>query len=121
MSHLTDQQRAELRDKLLMLRQVLVQRSGSASEDKQPVSLDQPIGRLTRMDAIQQQQMALGQQRRLEQELERVNAALQQLERQQYGFCLRCQEAIPYERLQIRPIATLCYECQRELERGTNK
>lgn len=37
------------------------------------MSLDQPIGRLTRMDAIQQQQMALGRQQRVEGELQQVS------------------------------------------------
>jgi DnaK suppressor protein len=116
MSALTDQQRDELRRRLLAMRLALEDRSHAATEDTQPVSLDQPIGRLTRMDAIQQQQMALGQQQRVVGELQLVVAALHRLEVQRYGLCLRCHEAIPYERLAIRPTATLCYDCQGELE-----
>ncbi len=116
MSALTDQQRDELRQQLLASRLSLEERSQTAAQDTQPVSLDQPIGRLTRMDAIQQQQMALGQQQRVEGELQQVIAALHRLERKEDGFCLRCHDAIPYARLTIRPTATLCYECQCELE-----
>lgn len=72
MSALTDQQRDELRQQLLASRLSLEERSQTAAQDTQPVSLDQPIGQLTRMDAIQQQQMALGQQQRVEGELQRV-------------------------------------------------
>lgn len=117
MTELTEQQRELLRRQLSMARQTLEVRLSDASDEQQPVSLDQPIGRLTRMDAIQQQQMAIGQQRRVEAELRQVKAALERLERQTYGLCLRCRHAIPYERLKIRPTTTLCYECQRELER----
>ncbi len=121
MSVLTEEQREKLRGQLLDRQAALKRRSESSSEDARPVSLDQPIGRLTRMDAMQQQQMALGQQKRIERELQQIEAALVRLERNQYGFCLRCQEPIPYGRLEIRPTATLCYDCQCELDVRTNQ
>jgi len=68
------------------------------------------------MDAIQQQHMAAGQQRRLEAELRQVVAALGRIERSEYGTCLRCKEPISVERLKIRPVTMLCYECQSSLE-----
>lgn len=121
MSALTDQQRDELQRQLLALRLALEARSQACTQDTQPVSLDQPIGRLTRMAAIQQQQTALGQQQRLEEELQQVIAALHRVDQQHYGLCLRCHEAIPYARLAIRPTATLCYDCQCELESRSQK
>lgn len=116
MSALTDQQRDKLLRQLLAMRLVLEARSQASTQDTQPVSLEQPIGRLTRMDAIQQQQMALGQQQRVGEELQQIIAALHRLDQQRYGLCLRCHEAIPYERLAIRATATLCYGCQCEQE-----
>ena len=121
MSALTDPQRTHLRQQLMSRRLALEARSQASTQDTQPVSLDQPIGRLTRMDAIQQQQMALGRQLRVEGELQQVIAALHRLDQQRYGLCLRCREAIPYERLVIRPTATLCHECQCELETRRQK
>lgn len=49
-------------EQLLVMRHALETRAEATTQDAQPVSVDQPIGRLTRMDAMQQQQMALGQQ-----------------------------------------------------------
>jgi DnaK suppressor protein len=121
MSELTDQQRADLQQQLLAMRSALKARAQASTEETRPVSLDQPIGRLTRMDAIQQQQMALGQQHRVEQELQQVEAALQRLEQNRYGSCLRCRNDIPSERLTVRPITTLCFECQGELETRAHK
>jgi DnaK suppressor protein len=121
MTELTAEQRNEFQQQLLAMRRALEARSESAAQDREPVSLDQPIGRLTRMDAIQQQQMALGQQQRVEQELRQIEAALRRLEDQRYGSCLRCHEAIPYARLKIRPTTTLCYDCQCESERHIKK
>lgn len=117
MTTLTDVHREELRQQLLAMRLALRERAQAAARNTQPVSLDQPIGRLTRMDAIQQQHMAHDQQRRAERELEQVDAALRRIDLKEYGFCLRCQDEIPYERLKIRPMGTLCYTCQCELEK----
>jgi len=121
MTDLTDQQGNELHQLLLDQRLALEARLQAAAQDREPVSLDQPIGRLTRMGAIQQQQMALGQLQRAEQELRQIDAALRRLEDHRYGNCLRCHDAIPYARLKIRPTTTLCYECQCESESNIKK
>lgn len=114
--NLTDQQRDELRGLLDEQRGNLERLLSEFRTHAQPVGLDLPIGRLSRMDAVQQQQMAAGQQRRLEQELQQILAALGRLDQLRYGFCLRCLEPIPYGRLLIRPTTTLCYDCQCERE-----
>lgn len=121
MKTLTDQQQDDLRQQLLAMRVALKQRSNASVEETRPVSLDQPIGRLTRMDAMQQQQMALGQQQRIGQKLQQVEAALQRLDENRYGCCLRCLNDIPYDRLRVRPTTTLCLECQGDLETKATK
>ncbi len=115
-SPLSEGQQRELRGLLEDQREHLERLLLEFRTQAQPVGLDLPIGRLSRMDALQQQQMAAGQQRRLEQELQQVLAALGRIDRRQYGLCLRCSEPIPYGRLVIRPTTTLCYDCQSERE-----
>ncbi len=119
MTHLTDIQRGLLREKLLAMRVTLKERSDAAAEETRPVSLDQPIGRLTRMDAIQQQHMALGQVQRLAQERQAIEAALGRIAQDRYGLCVRCESEIPYERLTVRPTSPLCLDCQSSLEKST--
>ncbi|MBV0894803.1 TraR/DksA C4-type zinc finger protein [Microbacterium sp. NC79] len=43
--------------------------------------------------------------------LDEVDAACARLERGTYGFCRICGEAIPLERLRIRPYADVCVPC----------
>ncbi len=81
-----------------------------------PVDLDEPIGRLSRMDAMQQQSMARANRTAAEQRLQRVEAALRRLSDDTYGDCLRCDEPVVFERLEVQPEATLCIECQSERE-----
>lgn len=121
MNTLTHQQWADLQKQLLAMRLALKQRADASVEDTQPVSLDEPIGRLTRMDAMQQQQMALGQQLRIGQELQQIEAALQRLKENRYGHCLRCQNDISYDRLRVRPTTTFCFGCQGDLENKATK
>ena len=76
------------------------------------VMLDQQsVGRLSRMDAIQQQSMANATQARREVETRQLNAALQRLAEGEFGYCEICGEHIPEARLSISPTATTCVSC----------
>jgi RNA polymerase-binding protein DksA len=46
-----------------------------------------------------------------------IDAALQRIEEGTYGICTNCGKQISEERLEARPWATLCIDCQRERER----
>ncbi|KPV39192.1 hypothetical protein AN478_13025 [Thiohalorhabdus denitrificans] len=82
------------------------------TEASRTVDLDQArTGRLTRMDALQQQAMAQESNRRAQLEKQRIRGALQRIESGDYGYCVRCQEPIGAGRLEADPSATLCIEC----------
>ena len=53
----------------------------------------------------------------LEHRLEGVEAALRSIDRGRYGICERCGKEINPERLEVRPDATLCIQCQAEVEK----
>lgn len=57
----------------------------------------------------------------LERRLESVNAAIRAIDKGRYGICERCGKTIDPARLEVRPDATLCLDCQREVERLTRK
>ncbi|ABV38553.1 DnaK suppressor protein, putative [Shewanella sediminis HAW-EB3] len=80
-----------------------------------PVQLDQQaVGRVSRIDAIQQQQMAQANETQMSQQLLRIKQIL--LDPDEYGFCHECGESIGIGRLTIHPTAELCIQCQGELE-----
>ena len=83
-----------------------------------PVDLDEPIGRISRIDAIAVQQMAREGRRRLQDRLRAVKAALERLERDDFGFCLVCDEPIGRPRLDTRPESPACVRCQSIAERS---
>ena len=53
----------------------------------------------------------------LERKKEGVEAAIRSIDKGKYGICERCGKEIPTERLEVRPDATLCVQCQMEVEK----
>lgn len=53
----------------------------------------------------------------LERRLEGVQAALRAIDKGRYGLCERCGKEIDPERLEVKPDATLCLQCQVEVEK----
>jgi len=92
-----------------MLLSQLEANSGAADT----VTLDQSkVGRVSRMDAMQQQQMALSTRAKAKLRLQKVVAALNAIEQDEYGYCRRCDEDIGFPRLQAQPGTALCFNCQ---------
>ncbi len=53
----------------------------------------------------------------LERRLREIEAALLSMENGQYGTCERCGQPIDPGRLEVKPDATLCLNCQEQVER----
>ena len=76
-----------------------------------PVSPDNAIGRLTRMEAINSRSInmaALGKARR---RLSRLERALPRINHPDFGLCRECGDPIPFARLMIMPETELCVPC----------
>jgi DnaK suppressor protein len=114
---LTEEQIAELMASLEVLEDKIETVLVISVDSVKPVELDQPIGRLSRIDAIQQKEMASTNRRNLAIRVQQVRAALSAVQRGEYGECNRCGEDIAYARLKARPEAPLCLDCQSEIER----
>ena len=89
----------------------------------QTVELDQTLaGRVSRIDAIQQQKMAQSSYARDRNRLLKLNNVLKRLSDKQqsydqdYGRCEECDEEIAIARLMVKPESTNCITCQQLLE-----
>ena len=114
---LTEQDIGRIAAALQRIRAELVESLEASTDSARTVELDQPIGRLSRMDAIQQQKMARANRRSQELRLGLVAAALAAIERGEYGLCRACEEPIAVARLMAKPETPLCLACQRRAER----
>ncbi|MDD9940125.1 MAG: TraR/DksA C4-type zinc finger protein [Myxococcales bacterium] len=111
-AELTASQREELGERLHTLLADLEKQLATGANAAKPVQLDQAsVGRLSRMDAMQQQAMAQATRRNLSIRLQRCRAALEALGQGEYGECRSCGEPIGYRRLSAFPETPVCVAC----------
>jgi DnaK suppressor protein len=108
---------ARLRGRLEALRDELDALLGGTAEAARPVDLDQPIGRVSRVDAIQQQSMLAANRAAAARRRQQVDAALRRIADDEYGDCGSCGESIDPRRLEAQPEAPFCVACQSLRER----
>lgn len=102
---------------LLMRRQALLDVKTQGEQAAQTVELDQArVGRLSRMDALQAQAMLRESDRRRNQELKQIAAALKRIDQDDYGWCLECGEIIAEQRLKFNPASSHCIKCATKIE-----
>lgn len=100
--------------RLAALRAEIEQFLALGAEAGAPVELDQvAVGRLSRMDAMQQQAMAQAAERSRQRDLVRIEMAERRLAEGEYGYCEECGEPIADKRLDIDPMAERCIRCAR--------
>jgi DnaK suppressor protein len=86
--------------------------SRDSSEGRGAVTLDQQsVGRVSRIDAMQQQAMAQESERRRQLRRRRIESALKRLDEGDFGYCVHCGEAIAEERLSFDPTVPSCVTC----------
>lgn len=76
-----------------------------------PVSLDASIGRISRMDAINNKAINEKQLREKKSTLQKLERAQERYEKNELGKCLKCGKEIPFGRLKIMPYTTRCVQC----------
>ncbi len=102
----------EARKALLAREAELAEEDRISGESRAPVTLQQDsVGRLSRMDAMQQQAMAQAQERRRKAERARIKAALERLDQGEWGYCMQCGEEIAQARLSHDPSVARCVGC----------
>ncbi|MFW6324988.1 MAG: TraR/DksA family transcriptional regulator, partial [Desulfovibrionales bacterium] len=75
------------------------------------VALDQPIGRLSRMDSLTNQGITMNALNKARTRRARLEQAVKRLDEEDFGICVECGEPIAVKRLLALPETTLCIEC----------
>ena len=99
--------RKQLEESLVEIEQYLEKTEESA----EAVSPDKSLGRLSRMEAMQDQQLILEARRRKKMQKVAVLSALQRIENGQFGICIFCGKPIAFERLEVAPESSTCVSC----------
>jgi DnaK suppressor protein len=76
-----------------------------------PIPLDASIGRISRMDAINNKTINEAALRDKKQQLKKLTRALKNTKSMEFGVCKKCGEDIPFGRLEFMPHVTRCVRC----------
>lgn len=82
-------------------------------ELSKPEAPDCAIGRVSRMDAINNRSVVEAALRKAEEKLSNLEKVLSMIETPEFGKCMKCGNDIPIERILIRPESLLCVKCAR--------
>jgi DnaK suppressor protein len=76
-----------------------------------PVAPDDSIGRITRMDAINNKSVTEASLRQAEEKLRNLQRVLSRAESSEFGLCIKCAKPIPEARILYRPESLHCVDC----------
>ena len=80
-------------------------------EMTKPIAPDVAIGRISRMDAINNKSVTEAAMRQAEEKLRNLQRVLSKIDHKDSGICLKCHKPIPLGRILIRPESLYCVSC----------
>ena len=102
---------AMMKTKIIALIEQFNQSNAYYEDETKPIEPSVALGRLTRMEAIQEKSINEEVHRKNKQRLEALRNALARIEQGTYGVCSRCKKDISLGRLDFMPEALICIEC----------
>ena len=112
---MTTKQREQIKAKIIEDTLSLEHEIDELKEKTKPITPDCSLGRLTRQEMIQEQQVNMHAMHEAEIRLNKLKYALQKVDEDDYGICAECDEEIVFGRLMILPESSYCISCITEL------
>lgn len=80
-------------------------------EMTKPIAPDVAIGRISRMDAINNKSVSEASLRNAKNKLNALQYALQNIDNPEFGTCAKCKQPIPEGRIILMPEKRFCVKC----------
>ena len=112
---MTKDQKNQLKNKITEDIKAMEREIEDLKEKVKPITPDCSLGRLTRQEMIQEQQVNEHAMHEAEIRVNKLKYALGKVDREDYGICAECEEEIIFERLLLLPESTHCVACMSEL------
>ncbi|MEO9802155.1 MAG: TraR/DksA C4-type zinc finger protein [Reichenbachiella sp.] len=77
----------------------------------QPISPENAIGRVSRMDAINNKSINEASLKQSEDKQKKLEIALSKVDDKDFGICVRCKKPIPLGRIMLMPQSNKCVNC----------
>ena len=108
---MTDEEIKQFHDKLIEEKEKIEDEIKTLEDKTQPISPENSIGRVSRMDAINNKGVAEFSLRQAKRRLNAVNTWLNKTGTEAFGKCVRCKNQIPFKRLLFMPHSLKCMHC----------
>ena len=108
---MTKAEKENLKEKIIEAIQQTEQKILKLEEDTQPISPENAIGRISRMDAINNKSVSEAALRSAKKKLSNLKISLSKLDRTDFGQCSRCGQNIQTARLMYMPQSSRCVHC----------
>ncbi len=112
---MTNKELQEIKTKIIQDIKAMQKEIDDLQDKTKPITPDCSLGRLTRQEMIQEQQVNEHALHEAEIRLNKLKSALQKVDKEGYGICLECEEEIIFGRLMILPESSHCVSCKSEL------
>ncbi len=80
-------------------------------EMTKPIAPENAIGRISRMDAINNKSVAEAALHQAEDKLGKLKLMLTQIDKEGFGICAKCKQPIPIGRILLMPHSRFCVNC----------
>ena len=76
-----------------------------------PIAPENAIGRVSRMDAINNKSVVEAALREAKKKIKQLKLMQSKVDKKDFGTCIKCKQEIPFGRLIIRPHSKFCVNC----------
>tara|TARA_B100001758_G_C18394734_1_gene605168 strand:+ start:1034 stop:1366 length:333 start_codon:yes stop_codon:yes gene_type:complete len=76
-----------------------------------PIAPENSIGRISRMDAINNKSVVEAALREAKNKMQQLQLMKIKINEKNFGNCMKCKQAIPFGRLMVRPHSKFCVNC----------
>ncbi len=101
----------ELKEKLDNEIKTTQEKINTYSKLCKPISPQNSIGRISRMDAINNKSVVEAALRTSIEKMQQLKEMQKNISQSNFGICNKCNQAIPFGRLIIRPYSKFCVMC----------
>lgn len=100
-----------IKEKILLEINNTRKRIDEYSELCKPIPPENSIGRITRMDAINNKSIIEAALRETKKKMRQLETMQNKINKPNFGICIKCKQKIPFGRLMIRPQSKCCVKC----------
>ena len=111
---MTPNERAQIKAQIIKDLAFIKREIEDLQDKTAPITPDCSLGRLTRLEMMQEQQVAEHALHEAEIRLNKLTFAFNKVDTEHFGECMECEEDIPLARLKIVPESVYCMECAKE-------